>query len=35
MVGAAAVAAATVGIVAALTGRSTVRNDFSVVVVAL
>jgi hypothetical protein len=35
MVGASAVAAAAVGVVAAPTGRSTVRNDFSVVVVAL
>jgi hypothetical protein len=35
MVGASAVAAAAVGIIAAPAGRSTVRNDFSVVVVAL
>jgi hypothetical protein len=35
MVGASAVAAAAVGVVAAATGRSAVRDDFSVAVVAL
>jgi hypothetical protein len=35
MIGASAVAAAAVGIVAAPTGRSALRDDFSVAVVAL